>query len=108
MNLSHNCIETLPKEFSWLKTIQALYLHNNKISSLECLDSISCLRLARLTLENNYVCRAAGFKKYIQLHFRWLEVFDRRPVSHREHRDQYETPLESINNEDDEGDMRTC
>lgn len=65
---------------SWLKELKALLLHNNKIATLENLDNISCMRLTHLTIEGNYVCRLADFKKYMMKNFRWLEQLDKKPI----------------------------
>ena len=84
--------------------LKSLQLHNNKLTQLETLDSISGLRLVKLTLENNYVCKKPGFRKYVQIHFKWLENLDRKPYSHRslEGSNPYETPLESMAEEPNE------
>jgi Leucine-rich repeat (LRR) protein len=87
----------LPRDFRWMTSLKSLFLNHNKISQLESLDSISCLQLVKLDIENNYVCRVPGFRRYVQTHFKWLESLDRKSISHRNlQNDMYETPIESI------------
>jgi Leucine-rich repeat (LRR) protein len=83
LNLSHNNISQLPRDFRWMSSLKSLFLNHNKIAQLENLDSISCLQLIKLNIENNYVCKVPGFRKYVQTHFKWLDSLDRKPISHR-------------------------
>ena len=87
IDLSDNLLEALPQPqvFAGLKSLQFLYLHNNKLSKWQDLQSLTSLPvIMHITLFNNPVCQIPGYRHFIVNSIPCLKALDNYVITDEE------------------------